>query len=143
MDREPRHTVANIATSAALGALVGWILSIPALAAAVGALLAAAGSAATHLALIDTKFVEEVKALMQPGTSALFVLGDVGDIEAILHRIRGLGGIVLKTDVDLEQLRRVQSALVSEPECRESAGVVASRATAIPRAEGQQWTPRL
>ena len=136
LDREPQHTIANIATSAILGALVGWMLSVPALAAAVGALLACVGSAATHLALIDKKFVEDVKALMKPGTCALFVLDDVGDIDVIIHRIKGLGGTVLKTNVDVEQLRLVQSALSSEPARREFARVVASSANAVPRAEG-------
>ena len=134
-DREPHHTVANIATSAILCALVGWMLSVPALAAAVGALLACVGSAATRLALINKKFIEDVKALMKPGTCALFVLDDVGDIDVVLHRIKGLGGTVLKTNVDVEQLRLVQSALGSETARREFARVDASSADAVPRAE--------
>jgi uncharacterized membrane protein len=37
---------------------------------------------------------------MRPGTSALFLLDDAGDMEVILHAIQGLGGTVLKTNVD-------------------------------------------
>ena len=45
-------------------------------------------------------FVREVEGLMKPGTSALFVLDDEGDMDVILHNIRGLGGTVLKTNVE-------------------------------------------
>ena len=51
--------------------------------------------------------------MMKPGTSALFVLADEGDMEVILHNIRGLGGTVLKTNVDLEQAKLVQSTLAA------------------------------
>jgi uncharacterized membrane protein len=36
-----------------------------------------------------------VRALMKPGTSAMFVLDCEGDMDVILHAIRGLGGTVL------------------------------------------------
>ena len=48
---------------------------------------------------------------MKPGTSALFVLGDEGDLDVILSQIRGLGGAVLKTNVDLERAKLIQSTL--------------------------------
>jgi uncharacterized membrane protein len=48
---------------------------------------------------------------MKPGTSALFVLDDEGDMEVILYRLRGLGGTLLKTNVDLERARLIQSTL--------------------------------
>jgi len=54
-----------------------------------------------------------VKELMKPGTSAIFVLDDEGDMDVILHRIRGLGGTVLKTNVDLERARLIQSTLAA------------------------------
>ena len=50
---------------------------------------------------------------MKPGTSAIFVLDDEGDMDVILHRIRGLGGTVLKTNVDLERARLIQSTLAA------------------------------
>jgi uncharacterized membrane protein len=52
-----------------------------------------------------------VERLMKPGTSALFVLDEVGDMEMILDGIRGLGGTVLKTNVDLERAKLIQSTL--------------------------------
>ena len=52
---------------------------------------------------------------MRPGTSALFVLDSEGDMDAILHAIRGLGGTVLKTNVDMERARLIQSTLAAAP----------------------------
>jgi uncharacterized membrane protein len=48
---------------------------------------------------------------MQPGTSALFVLDSEGDMEVILHAIQGLGGTVLRTNVDLQRAQLIQSTL--------------------------------
>jgi uncharacterized membrane protein len=50
---------------------------------------------------------------MKPGASALFVLDDEGDMDVILHNIRGLGGTMLKTSVDLERAKLIQSTLSS------------------------------
>ena len=50
---------------------------------------------------------------MNPGTSAIFVLDSEGDMDVILHSIRGLGGTVLKTNVDLERARLIQSTLAA------------------------------
>ncbi len=60
---------------------------------------------------ITDDFIRGVADLMKLGTSVLFVLDEVGDIDAILGGIRGLGGTVLKTDVDLERAKLIQSAL--------------------------------
>ena len=66
--------------------------------AAVGDLLGEFGARAVGVGISDD-FVREVKGLMKPGTSVLFVLDEGGDMDAILHAIRGLGGTVLKTNV--------------------------------------------
>jgi len=50
---------------------------------------------------------------MKPGTSALFVLDDDGDMDVILHTIQGLGGTVLKTNVDLERAKLIQRTLAT------------------------------
>jgi uncharacterized membrane protein len=48
---------------------------------------------------------------MKPGTSALFVLDQEGDMPAILQGIRGLGGTVLRTNVDVKRAKLIQSTL--------------------------------
>jgi uncharacterized membrane protein len=49
--------------------------------------------------------------MMRPGTSAVFVLDEEGNMDVILRTIRGLGGTVLKTNVDLERAKLIQSTL--------------------------------
>ena len=93
--------------------LAGLALGAPPLTdAAVGTVLRAtcAGSDETG---INEDFVSDVERLMKPGTSALFVLDQEGDMDAILEGIRGLGGTVLKTNVDLERAKLIQSTLAA------------------------------
>ena len=97
------HSIARFLTGLALGAP-------PLTGAAAGALVRAAGASAADVG-ISEDFVEEAQALMRPGTSALFVLDQEGDLRETLQGIRGLGGTILKTNVDLERARLVQSTL--------------------------------
>ncbi len=60
---------------------------------------------------ISDDFVRGVVDLIKPETSVLFVLDEGGNMDAILHAIRGLGGTVLKTNVDLERAKLIQSTL--------------------------------
>ena len=89
-----------------------------------GAVLGGLGTAASATAVgIGDDFVREVEGLMKPGTSALFILDDEVDMEVILRTIRGLGGKVLKTNVDLERARLIQSTLAAASDDRtETAG---------------------
>jgi uncharacterized membrane protein len=91
---------------------MGLVAAAPLTGAAIGALIGGAGTAASAATLgIDDDFVRAVEAMMRPGTSALLVLDDEGDMEVILHKVRGLGGTVLKTNVDRERARLIQSTL--------------------------------
>ena len=116
LEREPFPAVSNILGCSAVGFLAGLLIGAPAIGAAVGALVGGAGSAAAASVGISNDFVEEVKALMKPGTSALFVLDSEGDMEVILRGIRGLGGTLLKTNVDVERARLIQSTLAAVPD---------------------------
>jgi uncharacterized membrane protein len=113
-DRQPFPGVANILGCTAVGFLAGLALAAPLAGAAVGALLSAVASVgmATE-AGISGEFVREVERLMRPGTSALFILDDAVDMEVILHAIQGLGGTVLKTNVDPERAKLIQSTLAA------------------------------
>jgi uncharacterized membrane protein len=116
-DRKPSPAVANVLAVTAVGFLTGLVVAAPLTGAAVGALLGGSGSAMAASAVgIADSFLREVAAMMKPGTSALFVLDDEGDLDMILHTIRGLGGVVLKTNVDLERVRLIQSTLASPTE---------------------------
>src|SRR5262249_44844210 len=75
------HMFASFLAALALGAP-------PLTGAAVGALQRATGGTAADVG-IDENFINDVQALMKPGTSALFVLDQEGDMPAILQGIRG------------------------------------------------------
>jgi uncharacterized membrane protein len=111
-DRKPSPGLANILACTGVGFLAGLVWAAPLSGATLGALLGSAGTAASAAAAgISQDFVREVEGLMKPGTSALFVLDDQGDMEVILHKVRGLGGTVLKTNVDLERAKLIQLTL--------------------------------
>ena len=110
VDRKPFRGLANILAGTGVGFLAGLALAVPLTGAAIGALFGGADFVATH-AGINEDFIHEVEAMMKPGTS--FVLDEVGDMEVILHKIRGLGGSVLKTNVDVERTKLIQSTLAA------------------------------
>jgi len=117
-NQEPFPATYNILACTAVGFLAGLVVAAPLGGAAIGALLGTAGSVATSAVGIRDDFVGEVEALMKPGTSALFVLDDEGDMDAILYQIRGLGGTVLKTNVDVERAKLIQSTLAASAETK-------------------------
>ena len=93
--------------------LAGLSLGAPPLSgAAVGAMFARIGATPVEVGITED-FVRDVAGLIKPETSVLFVLDEGGDMDAILHAIRGLGGTVLKTNVDLERAKLIQTTLAA------------------------------
>ena len=117
LDREPFPAVPNIPGCTAVGFIAGLVLAAPLVGAAVGALLGGAGSGvAASTVGIGDDFVREIEGMMKPGTSVLFVLDHEGDMDVILHRIQGLGGTVLRTNVDVKRAKLIQATLSGAPE---------------------------
>jgi uncharacterized membrane protein len=112
-DRKPFPGLANILACTGAGFLAGLMLAAPVTGATLGALLGSAGTAALNHAGISEAFVRDVEAMMKPGTSVLFVLDNVGEMDVILHKIQGLGGTVLKTNVDVQRAKVIQSTLAT------------------------------
>jgi uncharacterized membrane protein len=111
-DRKRFPGVTNNLVCTTVGFLAGLVVAAPLTGATIGALLGGAGTTvAAASAGIDKDFILDVAGMMKPGSSALFVLDDQGDMEVVLHGIRGLGGTVLKTNVDLERAKLIQSTL--------------------------------
>jgi uncharacterized membrane protein len=114
LNREPFPLTSNVLAGGTLGFLAGLALAAPMTGAAIGALLGTAASTVANAVGIEDAFIQDVKRLMKPGTSALLVLDNQGNLEVILHAIRGLGGTVLKTNVDLERAKLIQTTLSAE-----------------------------
>jgi uncharacterized membrane protein len=115
INREPFPLTSNIFAGGTLGFLAGLALAAPMTGAAIGALLGTSASTVANSVGIEDEFVRDVERLMKPGTSALLVLDERGEMEVILHAIRGLRGTVLKTNVDLERAKLIQTTLSAEP----------------------------
>ena len=114
LDGEPYVPAGNIRGRGLASLLARLALGAPPLtAAAVGSSLRSSGCRRTGAAAISEEFVGEVQGMVKPGTSALFVLDQVGDLDAVLDGIRGLGGTVLKTTVDLPRATLIQSTLAA------------------------------
>jgi len=113
IDRKPFPAVPNILGCTAVGFLVGLVVAAPLTGATIGALVGGTGTAAQAATGIGDDFIREVKGLMKPGTSVLFVFDVAGEKDVILNAIRGMGGTVLKTNVDLEWAKLVQSTLAA------------------------------
>jgi len=113
-DRKAFPAASNVLGCSVVGLVAGLVVGAPLIGAAVGAMVGGAGSVAALASVgIGDDFVREVKELMKPGTSAIFVLDYEGDMDVILHKIRGLGGTVLKTNVDREHAQLIQSTLAA------------------------------
>jgi uncharacterized membrane protein len=114
LNREKFPAASNIVGSSVVGFLAGLVVGAPMTGATIGAMVGGVGSVAVLASAgIGEDFVKEVKGLMKPGTSAIFVLDYEGDMDVILHKIRGLGGTVLKTNVDREHAQLIQSTLAA------------------------------
>jgi uncharacterized membrane protein len=113
IDRKPQLGLENVLACTGAGFLAGLVVAAPLTGAAIGALLGSAGTAAAAHAGISAEFIRAVESLMKPGTSALFVLDEPGDMDVILANIRGLGGVVLKTNVELDRVRLIEATLAA------------------------------
>jgi uncharacterized membrane protein len=111
LNGEPLPMVTNVAGHPLASILAALALGVPPMCGeAVTAVLGEFGACAVE-AGISEDFVREVAGLIKPGTSVLFVLDDRADLRAILPAIRGWGGTVLKTNIDLERAKLIQSTL--------------------------------
>ena len=111
-DRQPFPVTGNILAGGTLGFLAGLALASPLLTeAAVGALESFDLSDVSKAVGINENFKRDVAAMMKPGTSALLVLDVVADLKAALKRVQGLGGTVLKTNVNVQHAKMIQSML--------------------------------
>src|SRR2546429_4430750 len=85
LNREAFPAASNVLGCSVVGFLAGLVLGAPLSGATIGAMIGGAGTAISASVVIGDDFVREVKELMKPGTSAIFVLDDEGDMDVILH----------------------------------------------------------
>lgn len=102
----------HVARHGLLGILTGFALAVPLLTDdAVRWELDSAALETSNALGIDEKFKHEIASMMRPGTSALMVLDVAQNMNEILLRLQGLGGRILRTNVDIERANLIQSTL--------------------------------
>jgi uncharacterized membrane protein len=109
------HQAVNLTATGALsggfwGSLIGLIFLNPLLGLAMGAAAGAVSGALTDVG-IDDKFMKDLAATMQPGSSALFVLARKATPDKVLEEIQGTGGTILQTSLSHDDEAKLQAAL--------------------------------
>jgi uncharacterized membrane protein len=96
------------------GVLFGVLFFVPVLGMTVGAGLGALMGQVAK-AGDDKEFSDQVRGLLQPGTSALFLMIEKVPPDQAVERLQFLGGTVLKSSLSRDQERMFHAALQAEP----------------------------
>ena len=118
-DRKPRtHQAHKLARGGALGGgfwglLFGLIFFVPFLGAAVGATFGALAGAMRDVG-IDDDFIEQVRAQVTPGTSALFVLTSGAVVDKVHAAFAGQRPQLLTTNLSAAEEERLRTAFSDE-----------------------------
>jgi len=92
------------------GLLFGLLFFIPVFGMAIGAGLGALMGKVTKSG-IDREFEEQVRGMLQPGTSALFLMVEKVTPDKAIDAMSRFGGTVLKTSLSKEAEQELQDAL--------------------------------
>jgi uncharacterized membrane protein len=109
------HQAVNLTATGAVsggywGSLIGLIFLNPLLGLAMGATAGAVSGALQDVGLND-RFMRDLAATLQPGSSALFVLARKATPDKVLEEIKGTGGTVLQTSLSHDDEAKLQAAL--------------------------------
>jgi len=97
------------------GFLFGLLFFIPVFGMAVGAGLGALMGKVTKTG-IDKQFEDQVREMMQPGTSALFLIVEKVTPDKAVEALSQYGGTVLKSSLSKEAEKELQEALHGTPQ---------------------------
>ena len=103
-------TASGAVSGGFLGTLIGILFLNPLLGLAAGATAGAVSGALTDVGIND-KFMKDVAAGFQNGSSALFVLVRKVTPDKVLAELEGMGGKVLQTSLSHEKEDKLQAAL--------------------------------
>jgi uncharacterized membrane protein len=103
-------------TATVIGAVAGGILGFlfPLAGMAIGAAAGAAIGRALDTGVSDT-FVDDVKASLRPGRSALFLVIKEADLDALMAALRSYGGEVIQTTLSTEAEDALRDTLARHP----------------------------
>jgi uncharacterized membrane protein len=109
------HQAVNLTATGAVsgsfwGSLIGLIFLNPLLGMAMGATAGAVSGALTDVGISD-RFMKDLAATMQPGSSALFVLARKATPDKVLEELQSSGGTILQTSLSHDDEAKLQAAL--------------------------------
>ena len=110
LDQSAPLVALGAAGGALWGTLIGTLFFAPLLGMAVGAASGAIGGKLSDYGIED-RFMEELGAQLQPGTSALFLLVRKATPDKVLDEVRQYGGTVRRSSLTKEAEERLQQAL--------------------------------
>jgi uncharacterized membrane protein len=112
LDIKQTHTATGktAAKGSGIGLLAGLLLGGPILGLAAGAAVGAITGSMKDLG-IDDKFIEKVSASLKPQSSAIFLLVKEANGPRVLEELAKFEGVVLTTDLEPEQQKRLEKAL--------------------------------
>ena len=96
------------------GLLFGFLFFVPVFGMAVGAGLGAVMGRVTKTG-IDRQFRDQVRDMLEPGTSALFLVVDRVTPDRAVEGLRRFGGTVLKSSLSKQDEQELQEALHGRP----------------------------
>ena len=96
------------------GALFGLLFFVPVFGLAIGAAMGALFGTITKVG-IDKEFQQEVRDMVQPGTSALFLVVEKVTPDKAVEALSQYGGTVLKSSLSKDAEHKLQEALHGTP----------------------------
>jgi uncharacterized membrane protein len=102
------------------GVLFGLLFFVPVFGFAIGGLFGALFGVLDKIG-IDRRFAEEVRDMVQPGTSALFLIVDKVTPDKAIDALSKFGGRVLKSSLSGDAERQLEEALASAGSSSEAA----------------------
>jgi len=103
-------TTGGAAAGGFWGLLIGMLFLAPLVGAAVGAASGAIAGKYSDVG-IDDKFVKQLAAQMQPGSSAIFTLTRRVTVDKVLPELAKFGGTVLRTSLAKDAEEKLKSSL--------------------------------
>lgn len=109
---ETNHHVVGAATTWGMfwGLLFGFLFFVPILGVAFGAALGGLAGLIDR-SLVNREFAEKVRDLVQPGTSALFLMVEHVPSDKVINALARYGGTVLRSSLDSRTEVELQEAL--------------------------------
>ncbi len=128
-------TAGGALTGGFWGLLIGTIFLSPLLGAAIGAGAGAVTGALSDIGIND-KFMKDLAASFQSGSSLLFILVRKMTTDKVMTELQGTGGKIIKTSLTHEDEAKLQSALDGVAPARPTQVIPAVQTTAPASAQG-------